>query len=142
MQRVRDLVGAVPALTGRVHGAAQLGHLHERGAMATAAPAAFVFGMGLTGGAADVATGMFRQQLERFVSVVLVARHAGDATGQKAGDQIDELKEEVILAVAGEDAGDAIGVFVVRKGELISLAAGAATYQLDFAISDQLRITR
>ncbi len=37
---------------------------------------------------------------------------------------------------------EAVGVYRLSRGELVSLSAGTLTYQLDFAIEDQLRIVR
>lgn len=142
MQAVIDRLETIAPLARRVHGAAELAKLTERGSAATATPAAFVLPLGLRGGAADAATGLFRQSLERLVGVVLMVRNVGDATGAKAMTELDPLIEDVIGALAGWGSDDMFGVFTVARGELVSIAAGTITYQLDFAIEDQLRIVR
>lgn len=140
MAPVKDRLEAIPALAGRVQGAAKLAELTQRGAAAQADRAAFVLPLGLRGGQADATAGLFRQQIDQLVGVVLMVRNLGDATGEKAAGELEELVDDVIRAIAGWAPDEAIGVFVLVKGELISIAAGTITYQLDFALQDQLRI--
>ncbi|HEX8485700.1 phage tail terminator protein [Sphingomonas sp.] len=139
---VTERLEAIPALAGRVHGAAKLADLTERGSAAQVAPAAFVLPLGLRAGTPDAVTGLFRQSLDRLVGVVLLVRNLGDATGEKALVDLDLLIEAVIQALAGWGPDDAFGVFALARGELFSIAAGTITYQLDFSIEDQLRIVR
>ena len=73
--------------------------------------------------------------------VVLVVG-AGDATGGKAQQQMEPLIMDTINAIAGQDVDGMIGTYRLAKGELVGLAAGVLSYQLDFAIEDQLRIVR
>jgi hypothetical protein len=142
MDAVKDRLEAISALAGRVHGAARLAQLTERGAQAQASTAAFVLPLGLRGGSADAVTGMFRQALDRLVGVVLMVRNVGDATGAAAQAELEPLIEAVIGAIAGWAPDEAIGVYKLARGELVSIAAGTVTYQLDFALDDQLRIAR
>lgn len=142
MQVVIDRLETIPTLARRIHGAAKLGELSEEGAIAAVGTSAFVLPLGLRGGAADAATGLYRQALDRLVGVVLVVRNVGDATGAKAQVEIDVLIETVIQLLAGWAPDEAFGVFTVARGELVSIKKGTITYQLDFAIEDQLRITR
>lgn len=142
MQPLIARIETIPTLTQRVYGAAKLGLLTEKGSMATVAPAAFVLPLGLRGGTVDAATGLYRQSISRLVGVVLVVRNLGDATGEKAMIELDPLVEAVIALLAGWGPDEAFGVFSLARGELVSIAAGTITYQLDFLIEDQLRIVR
>jgi hypothetical protein len=142
MKAVIDLLGTLPVLTRHVHGAATLGELTKRGALVQSGAAAFVLPLGFRGGAADAATGLYRQPIERLVGVVLAIRNVGDATGDKAWIELEPLIWDVIQLLAGWGPDEVFGVFTLARGELISIDAGTITYQLDFAIEDQLRITR
>jgi hypothetical protein len=123
------LIAACPVLTGRVGTALQLADAMARNALPQITPAAFILPLGLRGGAANAAAGLYRQAIDRFLGVVLVVRSAADPLGQ-------------IAAIAGWAPDEAIGVYRLTRGELVSLAGGVATYQLDFALDDQLRIAR
>lgn len=142
MQSVKDLVAEIPALAGRVHGAAKLAELTKGNSLTQVAPAAFVLPLGLQGGAVSAATGLYVQAVDRLVGVVLVVRNLGDATGEKAVGELDPLVDAVIDAVCGWAPPSAIGVFKLQRGELVSIAGGTITYQLDFALDDQLRIPK
>jgi hypothetical protein len=143
MQAVIDRLETIPALARRVHGVTKLGDLIERGSLVpNGGFAAFVLPLGLRGGQADAATGLFRQPLDRLVGVVLAVKNVGDATGAKAQLELDPMIDTVIELLAGWGPDDVFGVFTVARGELASVAGGTITYQLDFAIEDQLRITR
>ena len=143
MKSVIERLETIPTLKQRVHGAAKLSDLTERGSIAANGTAAFVLPLGLRGGAADAATGMYRQSLDRLVGVVLVVRNQGDATGAKAVIELDVLIEAVIQLLAGwGPEEDVFGVLTVARGELVSIDKGTITYQLDFAIEHQLRIVR
>lgn len=142
MQAVADRLAGVPALAGRIAGAAKLEQLRASGHLGQSAGAqAFVVPLGLQGGAADAVTGLFRQALDRVVGVVLVHRHAGDAAGAKGVESIEPLIEAVIEHVAGWGPEDATGSFRLLRGELVAMQAGGTLiYQLDFSLDDQLRI--
>jgi hypothetical protein len=143
MKAVIDRLGSIPTLARRVYGAAKLGDLTKRGTMATVGTGAFVLPLGLRGGTADAATGLFRQPLERLVGIVLVVTNKGDATGDKAMIELDPLVDAVIELLAGWGPDeDGFGVLALARGELVSIESGTITYQLDFAIEQQLRIVR
>lgn len=131
----------VAALGGRVEGAAELAALVQEDILPDVTPAGYVLPLGLQGGVSDAATGLFRQSFSETIAVVLMERGAGDATGALALKPIDALIDATVLAIAGWAPNDEVGVFELRRGALLSLKAGAVMYQLDFAISDQLRIT-
>lgn len=134
--RISALVGA---LAGRIEGAAEFAAVMKSNALPQVTPAAFVLPLGLHGGQADAAAGAYTQPLERVFGVVLVMRNAG-RTGEDAIDPLDTLIEETVTALAGWGPAGAVGVFRLVRGALVSMAAGTVVYQLDFAISDQVRI--
>lgn len=131
---------ACPALAGRIGTALQLADAMARNALPQVTPAAYLLALGLRGGSADASSGIYRQALDRFLGVVLVVRSAGDPLGASIADELGTLIDGTINAIAGWAPDDAIGTYRLVRGELVSLAGGAATYQLDFALDDQLRI--
>lgn len=131
----------VPELAGRLLNAADYANLVERNQLPQVTPAGYVLPGGLRGGAADAATGMFRQALAVMVIVVLVVRVAGDPLAGRAIDEVTPLVEDTIAAVVGWEPGDAIGVFELSQAELVGAKDGALVFQIDFALNDQLRIT-
>lgn len=137
---IARLESEVASLALRVQGAAEFSDLIGRGALSQVTPCAFVIPVGLQPGAADAATGLFRQTYDEVVGVVIVVEAAGDATGGAALADIDALIWAVIPALGGWAPGDQVGVFRLSRGALVSLTGGTVIYQLDFAIQDQLRI--
>lgn len=143
---VKERIADIELLAGRIGEAASLSDLMARNQAPQVTPAAFVLPLGLRGGRADAATGLFRQDIAETLGVVLFVRSAGDATGAKAGDRLRPLRNDVIRRIVGwappsdwlED--DTVGVFVLSRGQLLSMSAGMLTYQLDFSVDDQLRI--
>lgn len=131
----------VPALAGRMFNAGQFSQLVERNQMPSQAKAAFVLPGALQGGNADLSVGLFRQAFQESVIVVLATRVANDPTGEKAADEITPLVRDVITAVCGWGPDDAPGAFVLGSGELVGTQSGTLVYQIDFLLSDQLRIT-
>lgn len=130
----------VPALGERVSGAIELAALVAEDALPQVMPAAFVLPLGLQGGEAKYATGAFLQMFDETVGVLLVVQAAGDVTGAIALPDLDALIESVITKIAGWAPDNVAGCFELRRGALVSLTAGAALYQLDFAIVNQLRV--
>jgi hypothetical protein len=138
---IRQELGAlVPALAGRVGAAIDLAELVRTGALPQQSPYAFVVPLGFDAGPADVATGLFRQPMTRGVGVVLFVSAPGDPRAEKALATVDTLEAEILEAICGKSPDDAIGVLSARRGRLVSLAAGTVIYQIDFALTDQLRI--
>lgn len=142
---------AVAALAGgRVKGALELAEMLRQKALPNYTPAAFVVDNGLNGGAAESSQGAVLQAVDETLSIVLVLRTAGDVTGAKTQPQLNDLKWAVVFALVGWSPADAIGddetgtipigVFELRRGRVISLDAGTVFYQLDFAISQQVRV--
>lgn len=137
---VTRLNATVVDLYGRVEGAAEFTDLMQRNDLPQATPAAFVLPLGLAGQQADAMAGAFTQAITETVGVVLVVR-GHDRTGKRALERIDQLIRDVIAALIGWAPANEIGAFKLMRGQLIGLRAGALLYQIDFAISDQLRST-
>lgn len=136
-QRIAD---RVPALAGRVQGAADLADLQRRNALPQVTPAAFVLPMGLRGGARLAAAPVFVQDLEEVVGVLLVQRsHLRTGGEGRALVDLDVLVDAVARAVTGWAPAEEPGVFVFRTGRMISMREGTMVYQLDFALMRQLR---
>ncbi|WP_226779512.1 phage tail terminator protein [Oceaniglobus trochenteri] len=129
----------VASLAGRVETALQLSEMIRKNALPQHTPAAFVLPTGLRGGPEDAGAGAFTQMLSEMVGVVLVVRD-NTPTGRLALREFDTLVRSVVEAVAGWAPSDQVGVFRVVSGRVISAASGAVVYQLEFSISDQLRI--
>lgn len=144
MSRVGDVrarvEALVPALAGRMQNAAQFAQLVDNNRLPQVTPAGFALPGAMVGGDADVAAGMFRQAVDETVIIVLVVRGARDATGAGAADEIAPLVSAIIHAVAGWSPVDAPGVFVLGRAELVGGQDAALVYQIDFTLSDQLRI--
>lgn len=137
---LRDRIdGGVPALTGRVEGAIAFAELMRQNSLPQVTPAAFVLPLGMQGGAVDAVTGLFRQEVREIVGVMLVLR-SFSRTGDKAVPELDTLIDAVVSVVAGAEMPGAIGVFSVARGSIVSMTAGTIVYQLEFQLSDQLRI--
>lgn len=136
---ISRLTDQVAALSGRVEGAAQFADLMRRNALPQVTPAAHVLPLGLQGGSAEAATGIFTQMTDKSVGIVLTIR-SHDRTGAKALATVEELIDSVVTAIAGWTPGSTVGVFRLMRGQLVNMSAGTLVYQLDFAISDQLRI--
>lgn len=136
---IARLKAQVPALEGRVEGAAELATLMRQNALPQVTPAAHVVPLGLQGGRADAAAGLFRQDVDSLVGVMLTLRTNSRTGGAQLPD-LTGLIDAVIAALAGWDPPGAIGVFRLSRGQLVTMAAGTLVYQLDFALADQLRI--
>jgi hypothetical protein len=142
--RIEEVAARIEAevaeLTGQLGEAADFADLVERKKL-PAKTGGFVLPGGLRGGAADAASGLFRQSFDEIVKVVLVVRVAGDPLRAKAVASLVPLARATINAVAGWAPDDAIGVFRLVQAELIGASGGALIFEIDFALDDQLRIT-
>lgn len=137
---ITRLSAEVDALGGRVQGLAELAALVRDRALPNVTPAAYVVPAGLRGGEGDASAGAFTQMVDEVVSVVLVVKSHGDPTGGKALATFDALIADCAAALAGWAPANQVGVFRLQRGAMVSLEAGTAIYQLDFAIRQQLRI--
>ncbi len=129
----------VPELAGRVRGAAELAALMRDNQLPQQTPAAHVLPLGLQGGRGESGAGLYTQVVEEAIGVVLTFRALGaEATAALAG--VREIVRGVIAAIAGWGPDDMPGVFRLVRGGIVRMAGGTLVYQLDFAITDQLRI--
>jgi hypothetical protein len=139
--QVASVIARLKARTtiSRVEGATQLQALIAAGALPAAGTFAFVVPMGLRGGQVQMATGAFVQATEEVVAVVLALRDVLPEA-DRARDALDDLIEVTMGAIAGWQAPGAIDVFRLSRGSIVSLTKGLLLYQLEFAVSAQLRI--
>ena len=142
MAAVKAKLAEAPAVIERVHGAAALAQLTERGQLAQTGTAAFVVPMGIGADQPDAVTGLYRQPIDRLIGVVIAVRNLRDATGEEGFTELDPLVEATIARLAGWAPADEVGVLRLVRGELVQIVNGTITYQLSFALSDQLRIAR
>jgi len=133
--RLSDGVGALRS----VEGGASLASLMQSNALPQLTPAAHVITLGMQGGSAEASSGAFVQNFEELVGVVLTFR-TDSQTGARALPDMDAIIRAVIAAVAGWAPDTAIGVFRMARANLVNMSRGTVVYQIDFAISDQLRI--
>lgn len=125
-----------------VAGASSLQRIMESGSVPQATRAAFVVPLGLLGGQADTATGLYRQTLTEAVGVILIRNAWGDRTGDRAADELQADIDAVIQALAGWVPPGAIDGLRLQRGQLVGSQKTAVVYQLDFGLTKQLRITR
>jgi hypothetical protein len=137
--RLNDLV---PALGKRTAGVADMAALVQQDVLPQRMPAAFVLPLGFDAGAADAATGTFRQPVNEMIGVVLFVEALGDPKAEKALTKVDELKDAVVQALAGWVPAGAIDALVMLRGRLLSVTSGTVIYQVDFALQGQVRIAR
>lgn len=149
---LRDrLMAEVPPLDKRVQAAADLSELLRVNKLPTAPVTAYVVPAGLRASGGESGAGLFTQELDEVVAVVLVLRTAGDVTGGKGLPDLDRLVLQVIEAVCGwapQEADDpaavddhpVIGVFRLLRGQIVRVDAGTIFFQLEFACPWQLRV--
>lgn len=136
----KRLEEGMDVLSKRVEEAADLTEMVKKGALPNVTPWAYVIPLGLQPRSeGDAGTGYFTQMLDEVVGVIFVVRSAGDRTGGKALPTLDDLIRDAVALIPGWGPASAIGVFRVRRGALLSVNAGLAIYQLDFAIQTQVR---
>lgn len=133
-------IGArVSALAGRLHGAADFARLMASNDIRSMQSGAYVLSMSLRGGQARAATGAFIQDVEEGLSVVLVQR-SEDPRALRALDTIDAQRDAVIAALLGWVPAGAPGPMRLVQGRMLNVGAGLLVFQIDFAVSTQLRI--
>lgn len=103
-------------------------------------PLAAVIAMGLRGGAVEVMTGAFVQDVEIVFSVILTIPSHGDRAGRDAAPDVLALFAEVCAALCGWGPDDAPGAVKVGRAFTVVSKPGAIVYSIEFAIGDQLRI--
>ncbi|MFN7003754.1 MAG: hypothetical protein ACK4NW_10035 [Roseinatronobacter sp.] len=136
---ITRLKAEVSDFSNRIEGAAEFAALMRANALPQVTPAAHILPLGLRGGRGEAGAGAFTQDVEEVVAVLITLR-AHSRTGREALPDLAALTKQVIAAIAGWGPDEAIGVFRLSRGQLVSMSAGTILYQLDFAINDQLRI--
>jgi len=130
----------VTDLAGRIDTASAFARLVEHKQLPQQTPAAFVLPGSISGGLAQLASGLFRQAVTETVSIVLCVRVAGDARGDRSIDEITPLLRSVVGAICGWAPANCPGQFVLLSGQLVGTQDSCLVYQLDFSLDDQLRI--
>lgn len=136
------LVEAIPELSGRISGALQLARLRQQNALPQVTPAAFVIPGTIEGGDVTSAAGAFIQSFREMIAVVLVVRTNDSPTAVRSGDALHPLIWAAITALVGRRLEGAVGQMVLRQAFLVSLADGAAVYQIEFSQLNQMRLSR
>lgn len=129
----------VPALAGRLFGAAEFARLMATNDIRGMQGGAYVLPATLRGGAARAVSGAFVQDVEEGLSIVLVER-SDDARGTRALTAIDALRDAVIAALAGWVPPGSPGPMRLVQGRMINVGAGLLVFQIDVAAATQLRI--
>jgi hypothetical protein len=143
---VKARIADVPGIAGRIEAAANLSELISRGLAPQGGDAAFILPLGIRGGAEQAMAGLFIQDIAETLGIVLFIRAVGDTTGARSNDRLTPIRNAVIRQIVGWSPpsewleGETVGQFRLSRGELISLSAGLLIYQIDFALTDQLRI--
>jgi len=140
LQKIIDrLRTRVSDLGGRVEDVGALAALTATGGVPSATPIAHVIPGNIQGGKHLAQTGSYLQAVDRQFSVILTLR-TQDPTGKRAMSRLAALIDEIILALAGWDIDDLVGVILFRRASLIGADRGAFSYEIQFAVADQLRI--
>lgn len=139
-QVVDRIDNEVADLKGRVEFVADLAALVEAGAMPQNEVAAYVVDLGFDDRGGESAAGLHTQIIDSAIGVILCVRSHGDAGAKRAVPTVDALKDQIVGVVAGWAPDDAVDVFNVTRGRLVSVTAGLVIYQIDFRLADQLRI--
>lgn len=136
------LAAKVPEIAvHRIQGAAEFAELVEKGTLPQGSPFAYLLPTGLRSeGRPSAMSGIFAQGIRETLGVVLGFR-THSATAEAALEEIDATIHATLAAFCGWAPDDQPGVFEITSGRLTGFQRGAAFYQLEFAITDQLRIT-
>lgn len=136
---IARLKAQVPDLGNRVEGAASLAALARSGGVPQVALVAHVLPSGIGGGKALPLMGMYRQAVDRLVSVILTV-NTGHAQGGHWAERIEALVDQIILAVLGWQPTGSAGVFGLRRAQLIDATAGVFRYEITFSCEFEMRV--
>jgi hypothetical protein len=139
---VIGLLSAVAPLAGRIEGGLEYSRLVDDGVLPQAPQAAFVFSLGQTASPPKISNSVHLQHIEDQIAIVIVVQKPDDPSGKRARASVEQLVDQVILAVAGETVAGADDVLALSRGRLLGLRGGAAFYQLTFSTHRYLRKTR
>lgn len=137
---IARLQSEIEELNHRVQGAGDLSELMASNRLPQSEIGAFVIPLGLASRGAESMAGAHVQSLNEVIGVLLTLR----ASGREGKDVLSDLRGfvlRIINAIAGWVPNEnAMGVFNFTRGQVISQRSGTFVYQLEFTISDQLRI--
>lgn len=136
---ITRLQAEVPVLEHRVEGAGSLADLMARNALPQHGVSANVIPLGLVGRQAEVSAGAYLQQFEEAVAIILTVRNH-NAVGKAAMADLRGTIMAIVTGMIGWAPSDELGVFRLSRGSLVSASKGTIVYQIDFTITDQLRI--
>lgn len=143
VDEVRTRIEAkVEELNRRTQGAAELTELIRAKQLPQSPVFAFVIPLGLRPRSeGEAGTGFFTQMVDETIGIILVINSMNDPTGGRSLPKVDELVASLIEKLCGWGPEEAIGVFRLASGNLVSVEAGTVFYQLDIAIQSQIRNT-
>lgn len=137
---VARLESLIPELDHRVDGAAEFTRMMETKKLPSGGVRAYVLPTGIRGQSGNALAGAFTQPIVRTMAVVLLTRSV-DASGERALSRLGAFVDEIIASLAGWAPADEVGVFELRQASIIPTENGLLGYQIEFSITDQLRIT-
>jgi len=143
---VKARIADVPGIAGRIQPAASLAEVLARKLAPQGGDSAYILPLGLRGGTEQAMAGLYVQDFAETLGVVLMLAAVGDATGARTADRLVPMRNAVIRRIVGWSPpsdwaeGETVTHFRLARGELLSLSAALLIYQIDFALSDQLRI--
>ena len=129
----------VTELSGRIREAEDYAAVLQMRGVTSAQGGAYVMPSGMRGGRVQAAAGMFIQDLDEVIAVVLLVP-SGDRGLSRRGSSFFSLIHAVIQSLCGWVPEDSIGPFQLVRGAMINLGDGALAYQIEFSVPDQLRI--
>lgn len=129
----------VPALAGRMRGAAEFTALVASNDIGQVQAGGYVIAMSLTGGATRAATSAFVQDVEEGITVILTQR-SDDPLGRGVRDWIVTQRDAVIGALAGWTPAGSPGPVRLRRAQMLPNPRGVLVCQIDLSVPTQLRI--
>ncbi len=136
---IQRLTSQVPQLR-RIGVAADLSAVLDGKLPDQTGASAYVVAMGERGGPPALSTGAHLQDVLETISVILTVRSIDNRAGDRAVDEIEDLKAAVRGAIAGWAPAGAFDVYALTRGALVAFKPGYLAYALEFTASDQLRI--
>lgn len=136
---IARLESQIPELEHRVQGAGHMAELARSGGLPQVTPAAHVVPLGIRPSPANGGSGSYTQEIAEMIGVILTIRdHSAEAKRVLA--DLRGFIFRIIEAIAGWVPPGGVSNFTFARAELAGSSKGTFIYQIDFAISDQLRI--
>lgn len=142
VKTVADRLKAEVTQFGAVELLADLATLVKENALPQQDVSAFVVPLGFDDRGGRSASGIYTQMIATTIGVIVCVKSYGDAAGASKLPALDQLVSAVVDTLAGWAPDDVVGVFEVLRGRLLSVTSGLMIYQVEFALTDQLRIAR